>query len=108
MAIDSGVIQFGRSVISDVTSNKVTTVYDYAFGQYLGYQDYFDAVSQLQSEVLATGVVTLPTGETADIQTVGGSLAVQILLEALETRKESITGLTKLGLKNENKLWSMR
>jgi hypothetical protein len=52
--------------------------------------------------------VELETGVTANIDSTGGLLAVQIYMETLETRKESMSGMSKLGLSNEKKLWTLQ
>lgn len=69
---------------------------------------FFDELSRVQSSLVNNGKVELGTGEIASIDSTGGLLAIQIYMETLETRKESMSGMSKLGLSNEKKLWTLQ
>lgn len=99
---------FQRGFVQVVLNRKIRSVYDFAYGQYLALRNFFDNLSAIQSSVIAGEVVNLGTGQQADINTVGGTLAIQIYMETLESAKEATVGLAKLGLKNENKLWTLQ
>lgn len=98
----------GRSLISVVNRNKISTIYDFPHGEYRAQRTFFDELSRVQSSLVNDGVVELETGEKASIDSTGGLLAVQIYMETLETRKESMSGMSKLGLANEKKLWTLQ
>lgn len=103
-------LNLGRAQTRIVNENKVKRVNDFAFGQFLGWRNFFDELSSLQTQIVNSpdGKVELPTGVTADTETVGGNLALQIYMESLTAMKESTIGLAKLGLRNENKLWQLQ
>ena len=101
-------IIFDRAQIELINNNKVRAIYDFAYGEYLAQQNFFDELSRVQSQLINNGEVELNTGEKIDLNTLGGTMALQIYMETLDSTKESMSGLSKLGLKNENKLWTMQ
>lgn len=101
-------IPFGRSQISQVNREKVFFIYDFAFGEFQAQNNFFDELSRVQASIINTGKVTLNTGEEVDLDSNGGLLALQIYTETLESTKDSMSGLAKLGLKNEQKLWTLQ
>jgi fido (protein-threonine AMPylation protein) len=98
----------GRSLISMVNRTKINTIYDFPYGEYRAQRTFFDELSRVQSSLVNDGQVELETGITASIDSTGGLLAIQIYMETLETRKESMSGMSKLGLSNEKKLWTLQ
>jgi hypothetical protein len=98
----------GRSLIAMVNRTKISTIYDFPYGEYRAQRTFFDELSRVQSSLVNNGKVELETGETASIDSTGGLLAIQIYMETLETRKESMSGMSKLGLSNEKKLWTLQ
>lgn len=98
----------GRPLVSIVNRNKVSTIYDFPYGEYRAQRDFYDEMSRVQSSLINNGKVRLQTGEVASLDSTGGLLAIQIYMETLETSKESMSGLSKLGLGNEKKLWGLQ
>ena len=99
-------IPFSRPYVQIVNENKVYVVYDFIFGDYLAQKNFFDEISRVQSSLLNDGEVTLNTGQKVNMEELGDMVALQLYMETVETTKESMSGLARLGLKNENKLWS--
>lgn len=99
---------FQRSFVQIVSERKVRSIYDFAYGQYLAYRTYFDGLNVVQTGIASGAVIRLASGVLLDTQTQGGLVGLHIHLEALEASKEAAVGLAKLGLKNENKLWSLK
>jgi hypothetical protein len=95
---------YSRVHISFVNNNKIQAIYDFAFGDYLAYNNFFDELSRIQSALINDGEVELETGQVASLESTGGLLAIQLYMETLEATKTAMSGLSKLGLKNENKL----
>lgn len=98
----------GRSLVSIVNKNKVSTIYDFPYGEFRAQRDFYDEMSRIQSSLINTGTVRLGTGQVASLESTGGLLAIQIYMETLETSKESMSGLSKLGLGNEKRLWGLQ
>ena len=99
---------FDRSQVELNNTKKIRTVYDFAYGEYVALNRFFSELSRVQDDLISiAGVVKIPTGQVLDIKSVGGSLALSLYMETLDTAKETTTGLAKLGLKNENKLWTL-
>lgn len=101
-------VVFDRSQVEINNTKKIRSVYDFAYGEYVALNRFFTELSRVQNSILTNnGKVELPTGQQLDINTVGGSLGLNIYFETLDTGKTTTTGLAKLGLKNENKLWTL-
>jgi len=98
---------FQRAHVEIVNSRKVRAVYDFAFGEFLAQKSFFAELSRIQTSLINNDVIILETGQEVDLQTIGGALALQIFIETLDSKKEAMSGLSKLGLKNENKLWTL-
>ena len=98
----------GRPLVSLVNRSKISTIYDFPYGEFRAQRDFFDEMSRIQSSLINTGSVRLETGQIAELDETGGLLAIQIYMETLETSKESMSGLAKLGLGNEKKLWGLQ
>jgi hypothetical protein len=96
---------FSRVFIEQVNNQKVHVLYDFAYGEYVATDNFFEKLTEIQSDMLTTGEVTLDTGITVDTSSPGGLLAIQFYMETLDARYQSMTGLAKLGLKVENQLW---
>ena len=98
----------GRSLVALVNLHKVSTIYDFPYGEYRAQRGFYDEMSRVQSSLINNGKVRLQTGQIASLDSTGGLLAIQIYMETLETSKESMSGLSKLGLGNEKKLWGLQ
>ena len=106
---NSNKLTFNRTYTEIVNANKVKHVYDYAYGRYIAWNNFFNELNRIQSAMINNnGVVELQTGQTADIHTVGGALAIQLYSQQIDAQKEAMDGLANLGLKNENRLWQLR
>jgi hypothetical protein len=98
----------GRPLVTLVNRSKVSTIYDFPYGEYRAQRGFYEEMSRIQSSLINTGSVRLDTGQVASLESTGGLLAIQIYMETLETSKESMSGLSKLGLGNEKKLWGLQ
>lgn len=105
----TGSFFFDRSATTVVNANKIKGTFDYAYGRYLAWDSFFKELSRVQTGIVNNnGMVDLNTGQTVDINSVGGALGLQIYMQALDSSREAADGLANLGLKNENKLWTLR
>lgn len=98
----------GRAFIEQVNFTKVSATMDFPDGKYFAQFNQYTALNKFQSESLDTGTVTLNTGQTADLATTGGANAAAIYIDSLESAFKATDGLASLGLKNENKMWSLQ
>ena len=96
---------FSRAIIERVNSEKVNVYYDFAYAEYLATKQFFDHLSDVQSDLLDDGIVTLNTGQTVSSDNPGGLIAIQIYMETIESTRQSMSGLSKLGLNVEKQLW---
>jgi hypothetical protein len=96
---------FSRVYIELVNNQKINVIYDFAYGEYISTKEFFDELSQVQTDLLNTGEVVLSTGLTADADSPGGLMAINIYMEALDSQRQSMSGLAKLGLNVEKQLW---
>jgi hypothetical protein len=96
---------FSRVYIELVNNQKINVIYDFAYGEYISTKDFFDELSQVQTDLINTGEVVLSTGLTADADSLGGLMAINIYMEALDSQRQSMSGLAKLGLNVEKQLW---
>ena len=97
-------IPFSRAHVELVLNNKVQAIYDFTFGEYLSQRTFFDELSRVQADLVTKGEVVLNTGQTAKLDEVGGMLAVQIYMETLESSRQTMSGLARLGMNIENKI----
>lgn len=98
-------IVFSRVQVEIINQDKVAAVADFAFGSYLAAQTFFDAVTQIQNDIGAGGLVTFNTGQSVDPKTPGGLLAIQIYMDSLNSAYQTMDGLSKLGLNIEKQVW---
>ena len=96
---------FSRVHIELVNSAKVSVIYDFAYGEYLSTKTFFDKLSEVQRDLLDDGQITLQTGQTVSSDNPGGLIAIQIYMETLESTRQSMTGLAKMGLNVEKQVW---
>ncbi len=96
---------FSRVLVEIVNQKKVSVIYDFAYGEYIATADFFQQLSEVQADILDDGIVTLDTGQTADTRSPGGMIAIQIYMETLESTRQSMSGLAKLGLNVEKNVW---
>ena len=97
--------EFSRVIIEKNNTNKVAVNYDFAFGEYIATKEFFELLSTVQNNLLETGKVSLPSGQEASSDSPGGLLAIQFYMETIDSSRQAITGLTKLGLNVEKNLW---
>ena len=90
-----------------VNNNKTGVFLDFAFAAQLAIEDYFETLGRINSD-LSDDNVTNILGVEVDVSTLGGNLALNVGLDIIQARKDSMEGLAKAGLKNENKLWTLR
>lgn len=96
---------YSRNFIELVNNEKINVIYDFAYGEYISTKTFLDKLSRVQSELLETGIIRLETGQEASADSPGGLLAIQIYMESIESTRQSMSGLTKLGLNVEKNLW---
>jgi|GEM_PF-1129906 len=87
---------------------KVPEIYDFAYGEYRSFSTYVDQMSAIQNQITTTGKVRLNDGLQADINNLGGMYAIQLYIESLTMNKDTMSGLSKLGLANEKRLWQLQ
>ena len=97
--------EFSRVLVERNNNSKVAINYDFAFGEYIATKEFFDLLTEVQTNLLETGKVMLPTGQEAASDSPGGLLAIQFYMETIDSSRQAITGLTKLGLNVEKNLW---
>ena len=96
---------FSRVFIEQVNNAKVKVVFDFAYGDYISTKQFFDKISTVQADLLDDGVVTLDTGQQVSTNDPGGLLAIQFYMETIDSTRQSMSGLAKLGLNVEKNLW---
>ncbi len=101
-------IGYSRSLIEGNNATKVPLIYDFAYGDFLASQTFFDELSRIQTAMVLAGKVTLGTGLEVSMDDTGGLMALQMYMETLNTKKEAASGLSKSGLKYENKWWTLQ
>ena len=97
--------EFSRVFIEQANNSKVRVNYDFAYGEYLATLQFFNKLSQVQTDLLDTGKIILDTGQVADSSSPGGLIAIQLYMETIESTRQSMSGLSKLGLNVEKQLW---
>jgi hypothetical protein len=98
-------IEFSRVHIEQVNAHKVAVIFDFAFGDYLSTKTFFSKLSEITQGILSTGKVTLDTGQEVDSDTPGGLLAIQLYMDSLDANRQTMSGLSKLGLNVEKQVW---
>jgi len=96
---------FSRVIVELVNQQKIQVINDFAIGEYIANKTFFELLSDMQTDILDDGIVTTTTGQTLDVNTVGGALALQIYMETLNTSQQAMLGLSKLGLNVEKQVW---
>ena len=99
-------ILFDRSVIEDRNYGMVGTTYDFAYGEFVATNDFLSSLSEIQTQMIEGNMISIDETEV-DINTVGGNLALTIHMQNLDAKKETMRGLASLGLKTQNKLWTL-
>ena len=96
---------FSRVFIEQVNNAKVKVVFDFAYGEYISTKQFFDKISTVQADLLDDGIVTIDTGQQVSTNDPGGLLAIQFYMETIDSTRQSMSGLAKLGLNVEKNLW---
>ncbi|MCP4049700.1 MAG: hypothetical protein GY730_03230 [bacterium] len=104
---DTNGIEYDRAVITINHNSKVYAVYDFIFGEYLSTKTFFDELARIQAGLINNGEVVTNIGRRIDLNTIGGTVALSLYLQTIEGAREAMSGLSKLGIKVENKLWQM-
>ena len=99
---------FSRSHVEMVNEKKVFSMYDYAFGEYLATKSFFELLSEVQNNLVTTGKVVIQTGQEVDAQSPGGLIAIQLYMDTLESSRQTMSGLAKLGLNVEKQIWKLQ
>ena len=103
----SEALSYSRVHIEILLSRKVAVVFDFAFGEYIATKSFFEQLSDIQEQMITSkdGKIKLGSGIEADINTTGGLIAVQIHMETLDSMRQAMSGLAKLGLSVEKQIW---
>jgi hypothetical protein len=83
--------------------------YDFPFGRYIALQDFFSELSNIQEALIDKGTVRLSTGRLMDFTddpSISDMLVLNVHMDQLEATKQSISGLSDLGLNFEKKVWT--
>lgn len=98
-------IEFSRVHIEQVNTQKVAVIFDFAFGDYLATKTFFEKLSDITQGLLANGTITLDTGQEVSSDSPGGLLAIQFYMDSLDANRQTMAGLSKLGLNVEKQVW---
>jgi hypothetical protein len=98
-------IVFSGVFVDIVNRQRASQSLDFAYGEYLATNHFFEEISRLQEQVIRNEKFTLSTGQEIDPQTTGGMLAINIFMEALDSRRLAAVGLSKAGLNVEKTMW---
>ena len=98
-------IEFSRVHIEQVNQHKVAVIYDFAFGDYLSTKTFFSKLSEVSQGLLTDGMITLETGQEVSAENPGGLLAIQFYMDSLDANRQTMSGLSKLGLNVEKQVW---
>jgi len=90
-----------------INNQKEGNAISFLDGAYLAVELYFKEISAIYSDLIDDNKAVI-FGTEVDITTLGGNLALTVALDLIQARKDSMEGLSKAGLKNENKLWTLR
>lgn len=96
------------ALMSPSNMDKTPGVYDFAYGEYRSYSVYVQEMSNLQTQITNTGQIRTSSGLMVDSNSLGGMYALQIYIESLTFNKDTMSGLSKLGLANEKRLWQLQ
>lgn len=96
------------ALMSPTNLDKTPSVYDFAYGEYRAYSVYVQEMSDLQNQITNTGKIRTSSGLLVDTNSLGGMYALQIYIESLTFNKDTMSGLSKLGLANEKRLWQLQ
>ena len=99
---------FSRIHIEIANRQKVFAIFDFAVGEYISQKTFFEELSRIQSDLVKDGKTRLHSGQEADLNTTGGALAIQIYMETVETARQVMSGLSKLGLSIEKQVWKLQ
>jgi len=98
-------VSFTRVYVELVNEGRVYALADYAYGEYVAQRTFFDELSDVQNSIIAGEEVVLGSGQVADPNTTGGLLGIQIYMESLESSRQTLSGLARLGLNVEKQIW---
>ena len=98
-------LEFSRIQIEQVNQQKVAVIYDFAFGEYLSTKTFFDKITEVSQNLIETGKVKLDTGQEVSAESPGGLLAIQFYMESIDSNRQTMSGLAKLGLNVEKQVW---
>lgn len=99
---------FSRVSVDLVNRNKVQAVYDFAYADYISLQTFFDDLSNIITSLANGETFTTKTGVVIDPESPGGLLALQTEMDTIQLTKDTWSGLSQLGKKTENKLWTLQ
>lgn len=101
-------LEFSRVIVESGNKKKITSTMDFIYGEYKAYDDFFKELSRITTSLMNTGEVVLNTGQKASMNDLGGMMSIQLYMETIESTKETMVGLSRLGVKAENKLWQLQ
>ena len=90
-----------------VNSKKAGAFLDFAYAAYLSIEIYFKEIGAIYTDILPDNKAVV-LGTEIDVTTLGGNLALSVAMDVIHARRDAMEGLAKAGLKNENKLWTLR
>jgi hypothetical protein len=102
----AGNIPYTRAFVQLINSEIILEQTDFATQEYLATKNFFTELSSMQQQIIKGEKVTLGTGSVIDMNSTGGLIALNLYMEALDQSKQAMLGLSRLGLKTENAIWS--
>lgn len=101
-------LAFSRIHVEIANRQRVFAIFDFAVGEYISTQTFFDELSRIQHELTESGTARLNSGQVADLETTGGALAIQLFMETLDSARQVMSGLARLGLTIEKQVWKLQ
>jgi hypothetical protein len=101
-------VNLNRSFINAVV-RRGRAKYDFPFGRYIALNQFFSELSRIQEALIDNGTVKLSTGKELDFSegpSISDMLVLNVHMDQLEAVKQSISGLSDLGLNFEKKVWT--
>ncbi len=96
---------FARQHIETVNKSKVNVIYDYAFGVYLANNNFYKELNRIIGDITTKGKTRTINGTELDVSTYSGQAGLSIYQDQLTQARDTMNGLSELGMNNEKKLW---
>ena len=96
-----------RGYAEFINGNSMIITVDFAYANYSAKADFFNELNRIMVTSATDNKVVSRTGAIFDLDTLAGTVSLQLYMQQVETAYQVVDHLSQLGVNQEKQMWKL-